>query len=53
MSKSNTESSEPLQTDHLVSFVLVADNEFSLTNGIVKPHPDKRLTEKKIFTYRI
>ena len=53
MSKSNIESREPLETDHVVPFVLVADNTFSLTNGIVKPYPDKGLTEKKTFTDRI
>ena len=31
MSKSNIESREPLETDYVVLFVLVADNTFPLT----------------------
>ena len=50
--KLNTESWEPLENDDVVPFVFVANNAFSLTTGIMKPYPDKGLTDKKeIFGY--
>ena len=50
--KLNIEFWEPLENDDVVPFVSVANNAFSLTNGIMKPYPDKGLTDKKeIFGY--
>ena len=46
--KLNIQSWEPLKND-VVPFVFVADNAFPLTTGIMKPYPDKGLTDKKRF----
>ena len=51
--KLNIESWEPLENNDIIPFVIVADNPFPLTTGIMKPYPDKGLTDKKnIFGYR-
>ena len=47
--KLNIQSWEPLENDDVVPFVFVADNAFPLTTGIMKPYPDKGLTDKKRF----
>lgn len=45
--KSNADSWKPLESDDAVPFVFVADNAFPLTNGIMKPYPEKGLTDIK------
>ena len=47
--KLNIESWKPLENDGVVPFIFVADNAFPLTTGIMKPHSDKGLTDKKDF----
>ena len=41
------ESWEPLENDDVVPFLFVPDNAFPLTTGIMKPYPDKGLTDEK------
>ena len=38
---------EPLENDDVIPYVFVAENAFPLTTGIMKPYPDKGLTDKR------